>query len=103
GVEAQKEVRIDREVRDLAALPLVEAGEKGTAPPAVATHRLDAVTEAHRAAAVARRRCDVLGAELVMQPVQRRMQLEARQALLLVEDNQLPVGLHVVDDAPAET
>ena len=38
-----------------------------------------------------------------MQLVERRMQVRAVQALVVVEDDQLPVRLHVVDDAAAET
>ena len=38
-----------------------------------------------------------------MQLVQRRMKIRTVEALVVVQDDQLPVRLHVVDDAPAET
>src|SRR5206468_841674 len=64
--------------------------------------RLDTIAKSHRAAAVVGRRLDVVGAEIMMKPVERRVQGRAVKTLVEVQDDQLPVGLDVVHDAASQ-
>src|SRR3954470_5084824 len=103
GVQAEEKVRINRKVDDLLPLRLVQTRQVFAPAFTVHAHRLDAVSESHRPAAIAGGRRDVVGAKVVKQPVQRRMEIRTVEAFVVVEDDQLPVRPHVIDDPAAES
>src|SRR5258707_12393567 len=99
GVEAQKEVGIDGVVVDLFALLLVESREIVGAAAAIEAHGLSVAAESHRTADVGRLRKRVVRAEIVGQTIQTRVKHRAVQAFVVVDDDELPIGLHFINDA----
>ena len=98
GVQAEQQVGIDGVVTDLVALVFIQAGQVIAAALAVQAHGFGVPAEAHGATNVSRLWRFVVRAHVIGQPVQCRMQHGTMQALVVVQDDQLPVRFDVVHD-----
>jgi hypothetical protein len=98
-VQAQQEIRNDGVVADPLAVSALQPWKIIAAALAVEAHGLGAAFEAHRAADIRLLRLFVIGAQVIGELVEQRMQHRTMQAFVVIQNDELPVALHVVGDA----
>src|SRR3984957_8144786 len=96
-MQAEQQIWVDGVIKDCLTLRFAETWKVIPAPLPVTCHRLCCAAEFHRAADVGGLRLVVVSAHGIGDAAQHGMKYRTVQALIVVRDDQLPIGLHIVD------